>query len=323
MNYPIPPWLHPQGDPVSEYVQAYHVGAQIAAQRSQLQQRAAEANARTAMEQMQIEARQEAQARDADLQAQRLEVQKQYEQAQIAMRQAQLDQAGKWAEAQTAIAKQKLQAQQDLAARKAGAQQQYEDYAQGLIADGEPEATAYASAAMRFGPQMGMATGGVISSMKRAEPKDYGQISREDLGGGYTAVYRQGSPGMHVLSPRRQAQVPLSVLAKIADAMPNLRREAERQGTNSPAAKVLDRFNRALDESTDQAPAAGKLPKVTTQEQFDALDDGAAYIGPDGKKYQKPKTAPSAPAPDDTMPQQEQDETAASVDEETDEGEGE
>jgi len=40
------------------------------------------------------------------------------------------------------------------------------------------------------------------------------------------------------------------------------------------------------------APAAPAAPsKVTTKEQYDALEPGAIYIGKDGKRYRKPQQA--------------------------------
>lgn len=55
--------------------------------------------------------------------------------------------------------------------------------------------------------------------------------------------------------------------------------------TNAPEAEAENTSTEGNGENGDTQ--AGALPKVTTQEQFDALESGAQYIGQDGQTYQK------------------------------------
>jgi hypothetical protein len=87
IDVPIPPWLHgPQTDPANAYIQAFHVGSQLALEQSRLQQ-------------AQINAERDAQLQQQALQANLERAQQEianrhaYQQSSLGMRQQAIDQA--------------------------------------------------------------------------------------------------------------------------------------------------------------------------------------------------------------------------------------
>ena len=264
MDYPIPPWLHPQGDPVSEYVQAYQVGASIAKARSSMQMEAAQMSAQTAMQQQKLQAQQEQAARESSIEQQKLEVQKAYHESTMGLRLQQLDQANQRAQQQMGIAKQKIDITQQQAQRKQQAQAAYQAEAERLIDSGVSEPEAYGRAALKFGPQMGISPSGMVSALRSNQPKDYGPVTQEDIGGGAKAIYRKGSPGVHVVSPRKEATIPPSALATLAEKVPDLERQAQRLGPDSITSKVLTRIKKALADSDSQQSGANRTPPPKT-----------------------------------------------------------
>lgn len=102
-SYPLPPWLRPPSDLAGDYVAGLHAGAQVAEQQARLNMAAQEAEQQAAVHQQTLQMQM---AREQ----QKLELTRAYHQAQIGLRQDQLQQTQERINLQTQRAAQKLSA---------------------------------------------------------------------------------------------------------------------------------------------------------------------------------------------------------------------
>jgi hypothetical protein len=158
---------------------------------------------------------------------------------------------------------------------------------------------------LELGPQMGGVSSAMGSALKAQEgDKNYGSITTEDLGGGYKAAYRAGSPGMHVIAPPKSHEITPSALAALAKAIPDLQQSVRLAGTNAPnsaAQKVLDKIMPLLDQgstATKSKPRPGTVPPVSQREVGKVYSTPKGDFEWTGKGWRK-QAAPVQEAPVD------------------------
>lgn len=230
-DYAVPSWIRPPGNIAQDWLSGMQAGAGIARQRAELQQQAQIANLH------------------ADIQAQQMQMQAERQRQMLQMQKAYHDQITQIRQDQLAQQQQKVQLATDQAARKFMATQAYQQ----RVARGEDPSAVM----LELGPSMGASGGDMAAAMRaqrEGEGKEYGDVTTEDLGGGYKAVYRTGSPGLHVLNPPKEHGISLSAMAAIAKAVPDLEMAAKQGGPNSMAAKVLGQIGPLLGGQTNAAP---------------------------------------------------------------------
>lgn len=222
-DYSIPSWIHGPGNLAQDYLSGLQAGSQIAHQRAALQQ------------QSQIS------AMNAQVQQQQLQMAAERQRQQIEMQRAYHDQITNLRQQQLAEQQQKIGMATQMAAQKFAAQQAY----QSRVQKGEDPARVL----LELGPSMGASAGDMgaaLKSTKEAEQKQYGDITSTDIGGGYKAVYRTGSPGVHLVPPPKNQGISLSALASAAKALPELQMTAKREGPGSTAARMLREIEKAM-----------------------------------------------------------------------------
>lgn len=230
-DYPIPPWLRGVG--AGEIGQLYsggvREGAAIAEAQQRMSQQLALHDQQLAQEkelaQMRLDAAAKIQEQDNARKSQEMAMTKAYHDQTIDLRRSQVQEA-----------QQKLQASAQLAATQFAARQR----ASQRIAAGEDPAKVW----LEEGPQAGAVGGTMGAAALRSTQagKEYGGITVEDLGGGAKAVYRKGSPGLHILPPEKSHEISASALASLAKTIPELQTAAKLGGKDSLSAKVLDKI---------------------------------------------------------------------------------
>lgn len=173
-SYPLPPWLQPRGtDPASAFISAFHAGASVAGERARLQMQAQEFSTKLAVQQQQLE--QESMRRE-----QQLEITKAYHQAEVGLKQQQLDQA-----------QQRVNLSAKTAAERFAAQREYD----GLVQSG----TSPDEAALKVGPRLfgSMSGFGAVANAVRERKMPF-VPTKMNVGG--TEMIQE--------SPKRWAQVP-------------------------------------------------------------------------------------------------------------------
>lgn len=265
-GYEIPSWIRPPGNLAQDYLSGLQAGSQIAHQRAALQQQA------------------QISAVNAQVQQQQLQMQAERQRQQIEMQRAYHDQVTSLRQQQLAEQQQKIQTATQMAASKFAAQQAYSKRVQ----SGEDPAKVL----LELGPAMGASAGDLgaaLKSTKEVEQKKYGDITSTDIGGGYKAVYRTGSPGVHVVPPQKQPAISLQALATAARALPELQMTAKREGPGSTAAKMLRQIEAAMAGQGGGAgqsvithrvnPKTGKIEKVPSPDQIEAAPQAAPGLG--------------------------------------------
>lgn len=243
-EYPVPPWLRGVG--AGEIGQLYssgvHTGAGIAEAQQRMSQQLALQEQQLAQEkevaQMRLDAQQKVQEQENARKVQEMAMTKAYHDQTIDLRKSQVQEA-----------QQKLQAQAQLAATQFAARQR----AAQRIAGGEDAAKVW----LEEGPQAGGigATMGAAALRSTQSGKEYGGITTESLPGGATAVYRKGSPGLHVIPPEKSHEITATALASLAKTIPSLQTAAKLGGTNSLSQKVLDKIMPIIQNASQSATA--------------------------------------------------------------------
>lgn len=281
VNYQLPPWA--QGVTPAEFGRQYgtglHLGVQVGEESARMVQESQRAAAQFEMEQQRLQQQREVAQMHADAQAKIQEQENARQTQQIEMTKAYHDQMTslKMSELQNAKARFTMQATQ--AAQKFAAQEQYRQ----RVAGGEDASKVL----LELGPAMGGEGSAMGAAMKSREGmRGYGPIKSEDLGSGVKAVYREGSPGLHIVAPQKSHELTASGLAAIAKAIPDLQSAVRLGGTNSVAAKILPRIQRLLDESDSGGAARGgnvrKVRKNPKTGKFELVPDEAqAQPGPE------------------------------------------
>lgn len=242
MAYEIPSWIRPPGNLAQDWLSGMQAGAGIARQRAELQQQAQIANLH------------------ADVQAQQMQMQAERQRQMLQMQKAYHDQITQIRQDQLAQQQQKIDLANQTAARKMMATMEY----QKRVSGGEDPSAVM----LELGPVMGASGGDMAAAMRaqrEGEGKEYGDINTEDLGGGYRAVYRTGSPGLHVLAPPKSHEASLSAMATLAKAIPDLEMAAKTGGPNSIAAKVLGQIMPMIGGGSTNAAASGVTHKYNPQ----------------------------------------------------------
>ena len=113
-----------------------------------------------------------------------------------------------------------------------------------------------------------------------AKGKEYGDIESLDLGDGYKAVFRKGSPGFHLVPPSKSPGLTPTAAGNLLKNLPEIDRNMKMAGTNSMAFKygpqLLDtalggigpkpQTNTnafkilSIKQRSDQSPSAGAIP---------------------------------------------------------------
>ena len=177
-SYPIPPWLDVRP---AQFGEAAARGAEISLGRARIAQEAQQSAVRANMAAQELAARREQEQQNAQREAQQLEIQKAYQQAQLGLKQQELDQS-----------EQDLKMRVQAAATKSAAQME----AQQRIQAGEDQAKVW----MELGPQVGM-TGAGVASLARGSKAFGGAESIPGLPDYFKQV--QSGPGT-----RRIVQLP-------------------------------------------------------------------------------------------------------------------
>lgn len=151
-EYPIPPWLAQRSDPAAEYAASFRQAQQISASMAQEQARLQEASDRAAMEQ---QVRQKALEQQSALQTQELAQTKAYQDAQIGLRHAELQQG-----------QQKIQMAAEQAARKFQAQAAFQQE----IGDGS-DPQKITRAILKWGAAMGEPGGATAAAIRASAQK--------------------------------------------------------------------------------------------------------------------------------------------------------
>lgn len=118
--------------------------------------------------------------------------------------------------------------------------------------------------------------------------RDYGEPVVKDLGEGYQAIYRPGSPGLHLKMPRNSGGLTANVAGNLLKNLPEFERNMKMAGTNSLTAKygpqLLSTALGGVPVTTSQSgspfkiisvkkrgesPSSGSLPAQPTQEEDD------------------------------------------------------
>lgn len=291
-EYPLPPWLHGVSPEAigTLYSGGMRLGASIAQEQAQEAFTAQQAAQQMAYHQQQLQQEKELAIMRADAQAKQQAQANAMAQQRIEMERAYHDQRIGIEQQKAAEAQQALTAKAQLAARQFDAQQR----AARRISAGEDPAKVW----LEEGPAAGQigSTMGAAAMRTRAEAKQYGGIKVEDLGGGYRAAYRTGSPGMHVMAPEKGHDLTPAALASLAKAIPELELSAQTsKSKDSLSKKLLDKIVPMLESQTKakaapggrevrRNPKTGKLELVKPEETATATDAPVLTGGDDGEE---------------------------------------
>lgn len=92
---------------------------------------------------------------------------------------------------------------------------------------------------------------------KKKEPTDYGDILTQDLPGGATAVFRKGSPGLHVITRGRTATLSPTAAAALLKNLPETEARMGMAGTNSLTGALGPKLLNLISNAVVGAPSEG------------------------------------------------------------------
>jgi len=180
---PLPPWLNVQP---TDFLRATEAGTQAGIAQAGQANQAAEASARLGMEaqiaRMQADVRKAVLQQQAQRQQQQIDINRAYKEAEVGLAQDRLERAQALDQAKAAEQAKKFAAQQK--------------FSQLLQSGMSPEKALFQV------PEL--STPSAVASIGRnAATREYGDITTKVLPGGATAVFRPGSPGLHVLPMKK------------------------------------------------------------------------------------------------------------------------
>lgn len=238
--YPIPQWLEPGA--AQGYGQLFaggqRLGAEIGMQQQRLQQQAY-------LTQLEMSAKEAESQRREQLQRQELEMEKAYRQAQIGLRQRELDQQ-----------QEQLNVQVTAAARKAQAQQSAQIEAQQLVGQGVPEEQAYMRSYLKYASDLNMpgaSMAAVLRGSRTAQLPPGGVQTSPVLGPGGAAI-----PGMFAVPGASGGYTVHTVPQRGSVITPELREFQE--GSREFRAKWLNPVNQAKLRDIENMEADERKP---------------------------------------------------------------
>lgn len=270
VNYPIPPWaaMRAPPNPAEAYIQNLRLGVEIGQQNQRIAQEQKRLQQNRELAEMQIASREKEQEQRALREEQKLEMERARNEAEQGLKQQQLDEAKKLTDAKVQQAALQFQATQRVQAAVAGgedpAKAMFREAAGLRLPAGDLRAVMQANQPpfqpslvdVGGGEQAMQVSPGRYVRVPRQIEKKYGPVKTEPLPDGGTAVYREGSPGVHVLKRTdTKPKLSLSALASLAKSLPDLIDEAKRAGPGSPQAKLLEKVQQQLNEADENAPA--------------------------------------------------------------------
>jgi len=237
-----------------------------------IQQQAAEAAARIALgreqlaqeavaNEMELAVKREALSRQAMKYQQEQEIEKAYRETQIGLRQRELAN-------EEAIAQMRIQD----AARDFERQQAYQRRVASKVAGGMPLEEAARQEILETGGT------GLSTALERPRPtaeRKFRPVVAQDILQPPTRVEMTGPEFLNWF-PTAPAEVRTNAANLAIQSM--LQAPATATGTNVPSPSSV----------APSMPISGAVQTVTTKAQFDALPQGAEYIGKNGKRYRKP-----------------------------------
>jgi hypothetical protein len=234
---------------------------QLGAALAQEQQRLAAEEHRT---QMEAQARQENLQRETQMQQARLATETAYHTAELGLQKSRLEETARATAARTqqagaVLAQRKAEADakaQDAAARMADQQGFATDLAGGMPVD---------KALFRH-PRLTTPAAAVAASKAMGGSKDYGPVTKEEIAPGVLAVYRAGSPGVHIVNPRRkEGELTPAQRTTLATKIPALMQQSQFLDPGTPEHAFTTNLVDSIMQMTKPKAPDGDTPAATTE----------------------------------------------------------
>lgn len=261
----IPPWLHPQSIP-QMYAQGAQMGMGMASERARIQQAQAQLTQQAQIASMEIAAKQEQSARHAMVQQQQLEIEKAYKEQMISLHQQEL------AEKQAELERKTQEAAQQFAAQQR--------FAASLEQMGENPNIMQAARESGMGLPPALAMKAAEFNRVREKRPNMPQVMEN-----YDPNKAYVSEGGAFFPPKMEKPLPHETFKESIVNFPN---PAARFGnTNVPPTIARTNFTRT-GVSPRAAAKTPTLPRITSQEEYDAFE-GGDYIDSRGTRAYKKK----------------------------------